>query len=55
MKIEISKLPHGAIPFHGIGDKQVADIVMKLNENILSLKRQLEVAQRALIELQRKR
>lgn len=35
------RLPHGTIPFERITDRTVRDIVMKLNENIVSLKRQV--------------
>ena len=48
-------LPHGTVPFEHIGTPNVKEAVMKLNENIVSLKRQLAEAQRAIIELQRRK
>lgn len=48
-------LPHGTVPFEQIGIPSVKDVVMKLNENIVSLKKQLAEAQRAIIELQRRK
>lgn len=48
-------LPNGSIPFHQIGDAINKDVVMKLNENIISLKRQLVVVQKAVQELQKRR
>ena len=52
--IKEKPLPHGSVPIHQIGDAMVRDAVMKLNENILSLKRQLAEAQRAIVEMQRR-
>lgn len=54
-EVKRSSLPHGAIPFQGIKDGVLRSVVMQLNENILSLKRQLSQAQAALVELQRGR
>jgi len=51
IKIEISNLPNGKIP---LDTKNIRNVIMLLNENIASLKRQLESAQRAIMELQRK-
>lgn len=34
-------LPHGMVPIHQIGDPQVRDAVMKLNENIVNMARRL--------------
>ena len=48
------KLPHGDIPFTKITDVEVRQKVMMLNENINSLKSQLEAVQSAITELQRK-
>lgn len=55
MKTTITKnLPHGTIPFAQIHDATVRDAVMKLNENIGELTRQLKLAQAAIRELQRR-
>ena len=48
-------LPNGTVPFEQIGIPNVKDAVMKLNDNIVSLKRQLAEAQKAIIELQRRK
>lgn len=48
------RLPHGKIPFVQIRDQVVRDIVMRLNENILVLQKNIEELQDAVMELQRK-
>lgn len=52
--VVVEPLPHGSVPFQNIGDATVRAAVMKLNENVLSLKRQLAEAQMAILELQRR-
>lgn len=47
-------LPHGKVPFSGIRDLVVRDAVMKINENIVALKKQLSQVQDAIMELQKK-
>lgn len=55
MKNVVTKrLPNGAIPFATVKDVNVRSVLMKLNENIAELKKQLEEAQSALRELQRR-
>lgn len=53
-KVEDKPLPHGNISFSDITNPQLKRSVMLLNENIMSLKRQLSEVQRAVIELQRR-
>lgn len=52
-KVTITPLPHGKIPFDGILNQELKRMIMLLNENIVSLKKQLEESQRAIQELQR--
>ena len=47
------KLPHGKIPFSGIRDVTVRDIIMKINENIVTLNKQIGEMQDAVMELQK--
>lgn len=55
MKLVVKKrFPHGRVPFSGIRDPMVRDAVMKLNENIMALKKQLSELQDAVVELQKK-
>ena len=53
-KVVISKLPHGRIPFEDITDPRLKRVVMLFNDNIAALKLQLETAQKAVQELQRR-
>ena len=48
------KLPSGRIPFEQIADPSVKQVLMRLNDNIQSLKAQLSAAQNAIVELQRR-
>lgn len=41
MSVTKKSLPHGTIPFERITDRTVRDVVMKMNENIVFLKRQI--------------
>lgn len=50
--VMIKSLPNGQVPFATVKDVTVRSVIMKLNENIMSLKRQLEETQRAVLELQ---
>ncbi len=52
--IIIKPLPHGSVPYHHIADMTMRDAFMKLNENVLSLSKQLAEAQKAVLELQRR-
>lgn len=54
IKVNIKSLPHGKIPFEGLADQYFKRVIMLLNENIVSLKKQLEESQRAIMELQKK-
>lgn len=47
-------LPGGVVPFSNVRDLEVRSVLMRLNENIASLKKQLEAAQEAIRELQRR-
>lgn len=47
-------LPHGMVPIHQIPDPQVRDVVMKLNENVLSLARRLAAAEAKLKKIERR-
>lgn len=47
-------LPHGRVPYEHIANTELKRVVMLLNDNIVSLKEQLETAQRAITELQRR-
>lgn len=51
--VTIKALPHSLTP-DSVANPQMKNIVMQLNENINSLKKQLEEAQRAIQELQRR-
>lgn len=53
--INIKKLPHSAVPLNSIKDPAVRSIVMRLNENVLSLSGQLSELQREVLEMQRKK
>lgn len=53
INIERRKLPNGSIPTPIDMDRNIKEIVMKLNENILSLSKQLDTLQRAVQELQK--
>lgn len=55
MKIVSRNMPHGNVATGNIKDPAIRDAVMRLNENAVSLKRQLEELQRAVLELQRKK
>lgn len=48
-------LPHGRVPYEHIANAELKRAVMLLNDNIVSLKEQLEAAQRAITELQRRK
>ena len=52
--VERKSLPNGSVPFHAVRDAQVRDVVMRLNENIVSLKKQNDVLAEAVVELQKK-
>lgn len=52
--VERKSLPNGSVPFHAVRDAQVRDVIMRLNENIASLKRQNDALVEAVIELQKK-
>lgn len=54
-KIVSRPLPHGRVPFDGITNPELKKIVMLLNDNIVTLQLQLETAQNAIIELQRRK
>lgn len=54
MTVEKKDLPNGVIPFQGIPDMRVRDVLMKINENIVALKRQSDALVAAMRELQRK-
>lgn len=54
IKININPLPHGKIPFENLPDRDLKRMVMLLNENIVSLKKQLVETQQAIQELQKK-
>lgn len=49
------KVPHGKIPFQNIANQNLRDALMKLNENILMLDRNMEAICRAVNELMRRR
>lgn len=53
-KIVIKKLPHGSVPVAEITDPNVRQKLSWLNENIVSLKGQIETLQRAAQELQKR-
>lgn len=53
-KVTISNLPNGAIPFEGVKNVETKRLVMLLNENLLSIKKQLVQVQKAVQELQQK-
>lgn len=53
-QITRKKLPHGKVPFAEMRDVSARDAVMKLNENIIALKKQVAELQDAVIELQKK-
>lgn len=55
MMVEKKELPNGVIPFHDIPDMRVRNAVMKLNENIVILKRRYELLAAAVRELQNRR
>lgn len=48
-------LPNGRIPYEHMANADLKRAVMLLNDNIVSLKEQLEAAQRAITELQRRK
>ena len=48
-------LPNGVVPFQQISDMRVRDALMKMNENIVSLKRQVDAQANKIIELERRR
>jgi hypothetical protein len=48
-------LPHGKIPFSSIRDLTMRDVIMKVNENILTLDKQIKAMQDAIIELQKEK
>ncbi len=52
--VEKKKLPNGSVPFNTVKDAQARDIIMRLNENIVSLKKQNDILVEAVIELQKK-
>lgn len=54
IKVTIKSLPHGKVPYEDITNPSFKKVIMCLNENIVSLKKQLEEAQRAVQEMQRK-
>lgn len=49
------KVPHGKIPFATIPNQNLRDALMKLNENILALDRNMEALFRAVNELSRRK
>jgi len=53
VKVTIKTLPH-AVPHADIRDAQLRRVTMLLMENIRFLKSQLDTAQKAIIELQKK-
>ena len=54
VKVEIERIPHGRVPFEDIPNALLKRKIMLLNDNIASLARQLETAQKAIQELQRR-
>lgn len=52
--VERRSLPNGSVPFHAVRDAQARDVIMRLNENVISLKKQIDVLAEAVIELQKK-
>ena len=51
--VTIKALPHSLTP-ESVANPQVKKVVMQLNENIKTLKTQLEEAQKAIQEMQRR-
>ena len=49
------KLAHGKIPLSGIRDVTVRDVIMKINENIATLNKQISEMQDAVMELQKEK
>lgn len=52
--VEKKKLPNGSVPFNTVKDAQTRGIIMRLNENIVSLKKQNDILVEAVVELQKK-
>lgn len=48
-------LPNGVVPFQQISDVRVRDVLMKMNENVVSLKRQVDALANKITELERRR
>jgi len=48
-------LPHARIPYEQMSSIELKRAVMLLNDNIATLQSQLETAQKAIVELQRRK
>lgn len=53
VKVLTKQLPNGVVPFESISNSDVKRAVMLLNNNIVSLKKQLDNVSAAVVELQR--
>lgn len=53
--ITIKALPNGTIPISAIKDPVMRNVVMRQNENILSLAGQLKELQNTVIDMQRRK